>query len=289
MIEKLPADLRTELVGHIFSPLMQSVPVFAFIRSSVDPVQSTRFLAKVANMFEYRTLVPQEQLVDFSDDCDRLFILVDGEVVTHARNLPTLYTSPQPPLPPPRTRRRPSRSLSTRLLMLVDGQVVVDIEHPSMDVKPMHLQPGDYIGDFGILGEDDWGASTMFNLTVNREGEPVEIRVSAHHGKYAVLLQLLRDAFQGALSNAVFDVQQCVGMFCSTWQQEKIDAGALDGYSRAHLLHWGIITKRMLQRDRRLLRRHSTKLDKVKRERAEEHESVQRWQCPMYGCCITAI
>ena len=95
MIEKLPADLRTELVGHIFSPLMQRVPVFAFIRSSVDAFQSTRFLAKVANMFEYRTLVPQEQLVDFSDDCDRLFILVDGEVSRMLATFPLLYTSPQ--------------------------------------------------------------------------------------------------------------------------------------------------------------------------------------------------
>ena len=50
MIEKLPADLRTELLGHLFSPLMQRVPVFGFIRSSAGARTSDCFLAKVADI-----------------------------------------------------------------------------------------------------------------------------------------------------------------------------------------------------------------------------------------------
>ena len=39
-----------------------------------------RWSAQVANMCQYRTLVPGEQLVDFNDECDRLFIVVDGQI-----------------------------------------------------------------------------------------------------------------------------------------------------------------------------------------------------------------
>ena len=236
MIEKLPADLRTELLGHLFSPLMQRVPVFGFIRSSAGARTSDCFLAKVANMCQYRTLVPGEQLVDYADECDRLFIVVDG-------------------------------------------QLAVELEHPDMDIDPQYLQAGDYIGDYGILGERDWGASTTFNLRVNRTGEPIEIRVSAHHTSHTVLLELLEEAFQDALSHAAFDVQQCVGMFCSMWQAEKLDAAALDGYSRKHLLRWDILTRKMLKRDRRTTtpRQATTPASSSRPAGQEAAASVQQW------------
>ena len=197
-------------------------------------------------MCQYRTLVPGEQLVDFNDECDRLFIVVDGQIAVELEH-PDMDIDPKylqagdyigvsacthTHERSARARARAHTHTHTHKHTHTCTHACntnIHTYHPSIHLS---YQPTlDDIGDYGILGERDWGASTTFNLTVNRTGEPIDIRVSAHHASHTVLLELLQEAFQEALGHAAFDVQQCVGMFCSMWQAEKLDAAALDGYT----------------------------------------------------------
>ena len=61
---------------------------------------------------------------------------------------------------------------ATRLLVITSGEVDVLIEpqlhhhaESSLNIpEELHLKAGDFIGDFALLGNEDWGASTMLGL-----------------------------------------------------------------------------------------------------------------------------
>ena len=85
MIDGLPANLQKGLVRHLYSHEVSRVPVFAYIESVddsnvvADAIQE-HFLNEIFILFEYKTYVPGDVLVNFSDEADKLIIFVNGKV-----------------------------------------------------------------------------------------------------------------------------------------------------------------------------------------------------------------
>ena len=96
-----------------------------------------------------------------------------------------------------------------RLIIIVEGIVEIAFEHPTLHLpKCRDFVKGDYLGDFSILGDTDWGNSTAFSLLVNTTREPVDIEARAAPSSFVVVLELELKKFQEALSKSSFTTTQ---------------------------------------------------------------------------------
>ena len=190
-----------------YAPVASRVPLIQYIKQACDDSESSHhFLTAVFSRFSYRTVSPGDNLVQFSDPADRLFIIVEG-------------------------------------------RVNCQFEHSSRSFSPMDLKKGDWIGDYAILGDPDWGNSSCFDFETSNSDEVVELQASAHPLSFVIVLELTQQDFHEALDEACLEVRDSVKTFVEQWRtsQSLLD---LDGYGRKRLLSWDLVVRKYLRQMR---------------------------------------
>ena len=86
VILQLPRNLQKELVRHVYTRVVSRVPVFAYLESVDDNVPALDalqeiFVSDVFVLFEFKSYLPGDILVNFSDPADRLVIILSGKVL----------------------------------------------------------------------------------------------------------------------------------------------------------------------------------------------------------------
>ena len=136
-----------------------------------------------------------------------------------------------------------------KMVIIVEGKVHCQFEHPTLAFSPMDLKRGDFIGDFAILGDQDWGSSSCFEFEPNSTGEVIEIHVQSVN-QFVIVLELAAEDFQDSLSKAAYDVQEAVEIYRN--QLEKRKSGEqLDGYQHKQLVVWELMVRKRLKKSRR--------------------------------------
>ena len=80
--------------------------------------------------------------------------------------------------------------LADRLLVVVSGEMAVYVENPKNDTSDTcTFKAGDFLGDFALLGEKDWGSSTLINVP------NVQIEAYTMPERFVVCLVLEASAF----------------------------------------------------------------------------------------------
>ena len=133
-----------------------------------------------------------------------------------------------------------------RMIILVEGKVHCKFEHPRMSFSETDLRRGDYIGDFTLIGDDDWGSSSCFDFQANTTGDKVEIEVSTP--TFVIVLELLADAFESVLADASYEVQEAVETYRLQWQKQKTGVRDMDGYEHRQLIAWDVVVRKQLKK-----------------------------------------
>ena len=134
-----------------------------------------------------------------------------------------------------------------RLIIIVEGKVDVEFDHSSIVHHPIELKHGDFIGDIAVLGNNDWGSSTCFNLEPNKTGEEVEISVRAHEMSFVIVLELRKEDFERTLASASFHVRLFVDKYFRQYQRQIDKLNSLDGYEMKFIRLWDTIVRKLLQ------------------------------------------
>lgn len=133
-----------------------------------------------------------------------------------------------------------------RLLIVCQGKVHIEFDHPEIHRHPMRIKEGEYLGDMALLGEKDWAKSTCFHFppSEDKSGHPTEIRAAACPMSFVVVLQMSTRVFQEILSAAPAAVRVNVNDFHEKWCQNRAALGAADPreqYAMEHLRSWAHI------------------------------------------------
>jgi CRP-like cAMP-binding protein len=80
-----------------------------------------------------------------------------------------------------------------RLLVVVSGEMTVFVENEDEGKDSYILKPGDYIGDYALLDDTNWSASTLISTSCSSEAH-VEVYTADTH--FLVCLELEAAAFQ---------------------------------------------------------------------------------------------
>ncbi len=124
MVQQLPRNLQRMLVRHLYSREVSRVPVFSYIESRDD---SDAALDKMQETFISEVFLQFEYKT-----------FTPGDVVIN-------FSDP-----------------ADRLVIIVSGSVRVEFEHSQIQLEPLNLSQGQFVGDMAILGEKDWAVSTCF-------------------------------------------------------------------------------------------------------------------------------
>ena len=124
MVQQLPRTLQRILVRHLYSREVSRVPVFSYIESHDD---SDAALDKMQETFISEVFLQFEYKT-----------FTPGDVVIN-------FSDP-----------------ADRLVIIVSGSVRVEFEHSQIQLEPLNLSQGQFVGDMAILGEKDWAVSTCF-------------------------------------------------------------------------------------------------------------------------------
>jgi hypothetical protein len=85
MIEEMPTNLQKRLVRHLYGNEVSRVPIFAYLETVDDHNEARdniqeQFLTEIFVSLQYRTYMPNVDIVSFSDAADKLIIFVSGKV-----------------------------------------------------------------------------------------------------------------------------------------------------------------------------------------------------------------
>jgi len=205
MIDELPPALQRGLVRHLYGRYVSLVPIFAYIERSEDGDKTNDEI--------------QEAFLN------EIFLQLAYKTYTPGEVLINFSDPPD------------------ELLIIVDGKVQVEFEHPSVQRHSIVLKEGDFIGDMGLVGEEDWAMTTCFNFPpaqVDAYPERTEIKVCTHSTSFVVVLELTREAFQDTLAASSVVTKGAVDEFVNKWKKTRAAAceDPAGAYSMEQLLRW---------------------------------------------------
>jgi len=151
-----------------------------------------------------------------------------------------------------------------RLLVVTSGEVDVSVEQGGYDILQFTMKKGEYLGEFGILGERDWGASSLIGI------QDVEVEAIANSKTFVVCLVIDADKFDRIIQSHTMGLQymihsykslrelhrqeykaqvmgigECADNFPADMQREEM--AAFLQFSRK-VLKWQRLAKKMLDR-----------------------------------------
>ena len=177
LLSKLSPALQQEMVSCIFGHTLKSVPLFDYLHS-----EDKSFLSEVWGYMKYLIFAPTTTVVQHAEPATRLLVITSGEVD-----------------------------------VLIEPQLHHHAESSLNIPEELHLKAGDFIGDFALLGDEDWGASTMLGLP----GIDLEVVASAQH--FVVVLMLEASNFERILALHGMRMQAAVNRFRRHRQDHKRD------------------------------------------------------------------
>jgi CRP-like cAMP-binding protein len=108
---------------------------------------------------------------------------------------------------------------ATRLLVIIDGQVdcLVESRAQQHHLPNIRLVHGDFIGEFAILGDTNWGSSVMIGV------EDVEVEVVVGSNCFCVCLALEQAVFQRLIESYSIATQYSILRYQRQREQHKAD------------------------------------------------------------------
>ena len=100
-------------------------------------------------------------------------------------------------------------------LIVVTGELDVTVEHGEYDVMEITMKQGDYLGEFAILGDQAWGASS----TIGMQGSEVEAVASSKH--FVVCLVLDADKFDRIIASHTIRLKHVIHSYKSLRQLHR--------------------------------------------------------------------
>jgi len=93
------------------------------------------------------------------------------------------------------------------LLVIVSGEVDVLIDHEHHHFLDIRLQRGDFIGEYALIGEKNWGASSLLGV----QGVDIEAIACSEH--FVVCLQLDQLAFERIVESHTIAMKYAIHVF----------------------------------------------------------------------------
>ena len=143
--------------------------------------ESPNFLMEVWSCMEYHTFAPGAIIVEFGDPANRIIVIANGEL--------TVYLEHR-------------------------------VEH-DLELAEITLKAGDFIGDFALLGDQEWGSSTMIGM------RDINVEVRAHPNKFAVCLSLDQPGFDAIVASHSSSLQKTIQRFKELRIQHRLEAQEL--------------------------------------------------------------
>ena len=151
MIKELPSKLQRQLVVHLYAHAVMRVPLFQYLHD-IDMNEGgpkSDILSELCLLLDYATYTPGTAIIDSGQPADKLVIFVGGKVLVEFGFDPF-----------------------QQALLGSDSMTGEDADDITMAKQGeiVHLKVGDFIGDGSLLGDEDWGSSTLLSNPRNSPG-----------------------------------------------------------------------------------------------------------------------
>ena len=214
MIHRLPNTLQGDLVTHLYSDIISKVPVFEFLAQVTDCNSG------------------QDQDVG-SSFLSTLWMKLEYKTYEASATIVNFGHS------------------ADRLLMIVSGKVLADFDTDGNDQprKCMQLGVGDYLGDFAIMGDTNWGHSSILNAD-----DDTDVRIKVLPYEFVVALELTATDFDECVGRSSILVQSSVERYRNMYAQERIERQDNSEKSKTGLvtfmhvaLKWGNLVAKLIK------------------------------------------